>query len=63
MNIAELVKRERPLVRKIIRDETRLCGERRGEPVDQQDEEVLEKVCRIVLKFGADMRKQAESMH
>ena len=61
MTIAELIKRERPLVQKIILDEMWLCGERHGMPVDRYDKEVQENVCRIIIKNGDGIRKQAES--
>lgn len=60
MSIRELMKRERPLIAKIIQDETWLCGERRKEPVSHHDEEVVDRVCRIILTDGAKIRESAK---
>ena len=59
MSIQELMERERPLIEKIIQDETWLCGERRREPVSQYDQEVVDRVCRIILTDGANIRESA----
>ena len=60
MSIQELMKRERPLIEKIIQDETWLCGERRREPVSHHDQEVVDRVCRIIMIDGAKIRERAE---
>ncbi|MCX6953487.1 MAG: hypothetical protein NTV51_15160 [Verrucomicrobia bacterium] len=51
-----VVKRELPVIDKIIRDETWLEGERRGCPVSPRDPAVRENVCRVVLQIGQRMR-------
>jgi hypothetical protein len=49
--------RELPVVAKVIRDETWLEGERRGEPVSPDDPVVRENVCRVILRIGAELRE------
>ena len=49
--------REIPIIRKIIEDETWLEGERRHEPVSEEDAHVVENVCAVVLRVGADIRR------
>jgi hypothetical protein len=46
---------EIPLIRKIIRDETWLEGERRGCLVVSWDPVVQERVCKVVLRVGLEM--------
>jgi len=60
MTLRDLMNREGPLVKKIIQDETWLCGERRGKPVSHRDSEVVEQVSQILLEHGADIRSTAE---
>ncbi len=60
MSVADLVKREGPWIKKIIADETWLCGERRGKPVDPKDKEVQDKVCDIIIEKSSDLRRLAE---
>ncbi len=60
MSVADIVKKEKPLIKKIIQDETWLCGERRGKPVDPSDKEVQEKVCQIIIEKSPDLRRLAE---
>jgi hypothetical protein len=51
-----IVAREVQMIRKIIRDETWLEGERRGCAVSPNDAVVRERVCAIVLRIGQQMR-------
>jgi hypothetical protein len=44
------------VIKKIIRDETWLEGERRGCPVSPEDTVVRERVCAIVLRIGQQLR-------
>ncbi|HVU33072.1 MAG TPA: hypothetical protein VHE61_06535 [Opitutaceae bacterium] len=50
------MRREIPVIQKIIQDETWLEGERRGCPVSANDAVVRENVCRVVLKIGGQLR-------
>lgn len=60
MNVPDpVVVRQLPLIAKIIADETWLEGERRRRPVDPDDGIVRENVCLVVLRMGAEMRRQA----
>ena len=43
-------------IKKIIRDETWLEGERRGCPVRPDDVVVRERVCSVILRIGQQMR-------
>ena len=52
-----IVVRQLPVIEKIIHDETWLEGERRGCPVTSNDPVVREKVCSVVLRIGADLRR------
>jgi hypothetical protein len=52
-----VVARQLPVIQKIIHDETWLEGERRGCPVPPTDPVVREKVCTVVLRVGADLRR------
>ena len=52
---------QRPMIQKIVADETRLEGERRGHYVDPADPVVRHNVCNVVLQIGADMRARALS--
>lgn len=47
-----------PIIAKIICDETWLEGERRGCWVSPQDPVVVERVCAVVLRIGAQLRAQ-----
>lgn len=60
MKLAEIMRRERPWISEIIRNETWLCGERRGHTVNPKDPEVQLRVSQIILEIGADLRKRAE---
>lgn len=60
MSIAQL---EVPVIAKIVRDETWLEGERRRQPVSPEDPVVRENVCQVVLRIGAQLRTQMESVH
>ncbi len=53
------LRRQLPLIQKIIADETWLEGERRGQPVEPTDEVVRENVCQVVLRVGAELRARA----
>jgi hypothetical protein len=54
-----VIMRELPLIEQIIRDETWLEGERRGDYVSPEDPVVRENVCRIVVEIGAQLREMA----
>ncbi|HWL16328.1 MAG TPA: hypothetical protein VNR00_12035 [Opitutus sp.] len=51
--------RQLPLIQKIIEDETRLEGERRGCPVGAWDPIVRERVCLVILRTGGALRLRA----
>lgn len=51
-----VVFRELTVIRKIIEDETWLEGERRGCRVEECDPVVLENICAVILRIGAEMR-------
>jgi hypothetical protein len=53
-----VMKRQLPLIAKIVSDETWLEGERRGQPVEPRDPVVQLRVCSIVLALGQSMREQ-----
>lgn len=53
-----VLRRQFPLIAKIVADETWLEGERRGRPVDAEDTTVRENVCLVVLRMGHEMRQQ-----
>lgn len=53
-----VMKRQLPLIAKIVSDETWLEGERRGQSVEPRDPVVQLKVCSIVLALGQSMREQ-----
>jgi len=48
------------MIEKIIADETWLEGERRGGPVASDDPEVVERVCAVILRIGAELRAGLE---
>jgi len=48
-------------IREIVKNETRLVGEKLGYPVDPKHPEVLSKVVEIVLKFGGQWRTNLEN--
>jgi hypothetical protein len=54
-----IIMRELPVIEQIIRDETWLEGERRGDFVSPEDPIVRENVCRIVVRIGAELREMA----
>jgi hypothetical protein len=53
-----VMKRQLPLIAKIVSDETWLEGERRGQPVEPRDPVVQLKVSTIVLALGQSMRER-----
>jgi hypothetical protein len=53
-----VLRRQLPLIAKIVSDETWLEGERRGRPVAPEDTAVRENVCLVVLRMGHEMRQQ-----
>lgn len=53
-----VLRRQLPLIAKIVADETWLEGERRGRCVAPTDTVVREKVCQVVLRMGHEMRQQ-----
>lgn len=55
-NIDPVVVRQLPHIARIIQDETWLEGERRGSPVATDDPVVLDHVCDVVLRIGAELR-------
>lgn len=50
--------RQLTVIRKIIADETWLESERRGYRVSEDDPVVVEHVCDIVLRIGAELRER-----
>ncbi|MBI2511214.1 MAG: hypothetical protein HYV96_04505 [Opitutae bacterium] len=54
--------RQLPLIAKIIRDEMWLEGERRGCAVGEDDPVVRENVCQVILRVGAELRRQCTQM-
>lgn len=50
--------RQLPRIEKIIQDEMWYEGERRGCAVTRDDPVVRERVCRIILQIGAQMRAE-----
>ena len=57
----QVLVREIPVIRQIIRDETWLEGERRGCQVPANDRVVRENVCRVVLRIGQRLRDTIEA--
>ena len=47
---------ELEVIQQIIRDETWLEGERRGQHVDNEDPIVVSSVCDVVMRIGAQLR-------
>ena len=52
--------REVLMIQKIVQDEVWLESERRGYNVSENDPIVREKVCEVVLRIGAEMRKSVK---
>jgi len=52
-----IVRRQLPVIQKIIADETWLEGERRCRPVPTDDPAVRENVCRVILRIGRELRE------
>jgi len=50
------------MIAQIIRDEIWLESERRGSPVAADDPVVREKVCEVVLRIGADLRRRLTAL-
>lgn len=50
--------RQLTVIRKIIADETWLESERRGYRVAENDPVVVENVCQVVLRIGAELRER-----
>jgi hypothetical protein len=61
--IDPVLRREIPVIQKIIRDETWLEGERRGCPVSPTDRVVRENVCKVILRIGQELRDSITSAH
>lgn len=57
-----ILAREAQVIKKIIRDETWLEGERRGCPVSPNDAVVRERVCEIILRIGQQLRDSISQM-
>lgn len=57
---SEIIKAEIPIIEKIIRDETWLESERRGEPVTSDDPSVLKKVCTIIEDKAPEIMAEAK---
>lgn len=55
-----IVFRELPVIQQIIADETWLEGERRGAWVAPEDPRVVENVCAVILRVGAELRAGLE---
>ena len=47
---------ELEVIQQIIHDETWLEGERRGQPVDNEDPVVISSVCDVIMRIGAQLR-------
>ena len=61
MNTSDpVLPRQRPIIAKIIADETWLEAERRGCPVDSRDPVVLGRVCDIVQRDGGAIRHHVQ---
>lgn len=54
-----LLQHQLPTISQIVRDETWLEGERRGCAVDPHDPVVVARVCEIVQREGAELRRRA----
>jgi len=52
-----VVRRQVPVIQKIIADETWLEGERRRCPVSPDDPAVRENVCQVILRIGRELRE------
>ncbi len=52
-----VVRRQLPVIQKIIADETWLEGERRRCPVPPDDAAVRENVCQVILRIGRELRE------
>ena len=52
------LRRQLPVIQKVIQDETWLEAERRGCPVSPQDPAVREKVCQVILRIGRELREK-----
>lgn len=59
MELAELARRERPLLQALIEEEMRKLEVLWGRPVDRREPEVSDQLCRAVLERGGQMRKRA----
>ncbi len=55
--IDPIVRRQLPVIQKIIADETWLEGERRRCPVPSDDPTVRENVCQVILRVGRELRE------
>ena len=51
------------IIQKIIDDEIWLEGERRGRAVDPNDPVVMETVCEIIMRIGAELRASLQAAH
>lgn len=54
-----VLRHQLPCIAKIIRDETWLEAERRGQTVPPDDPVVRANVCAVILRIGAQMRADA----
>jgi len=52
------LRRQLPVIQKVIQDETWLEAERRGCPVSPQDPAVRENVCQVILRIGRELREK-----
>ena len=52
------LRRQLPVIQKVIQDETWLEAERRGCPVSPQDPAVRERVCQVILRIGRELREK-----
>jgi hypothetical protein len=57
LELDPIIFREIPVIEKIIQDETWFEGERRGCSVSPDDPAVQEKVCRVILRIGRELRE------
>ena len=56
-----VVEKQMPVIQKIIDDETRLEGERRGCFVRKSDPVVVNNVCSVIMRVGRELRQTFSS--
>jgi len=58
LELEPTLRRQLPVIQKVIQDETWLEAERRGCPVSSQDPAVRENVCQVILRIGRELREK-----